>query len=696
MVSLRNKFSRFWQELKHRKTDRVVVAYAASAFVILQLTEIFADALSLPSYTKTLIIIVLAIGFPISAIFSWFFDITPGGIEKTKPLGAKKRQQIEAELKTWKGITLVSIIVIIALLLLNIISKRIESDEIRRAQKSLAVLPFEVLSPDEELPINSDGITTIITTGLSEIKELDVRPRSVVLEYKNVLEKKNRNKSISNIAKKLKVFFVVTGELVKSGNKILVSVNLLMAKKEKVIWARNYTINQENNFEEISEIILGIANSLKTAPTLEERRKISSKPTQSGIAYINYIKASASQDDANSAYNYLSKGDSIFKDLVASEYFDKAIEFYGKAIKADTNFALAYAKRAITRAWGYNTGYFKASDHQEKCKTDIDRAIHINKNLTEAKVAYGFYYYYFIKDYNVALEYFKKASLSEPETWQLKYYVSLVLRAAGDWERSQKLVWEVAKNNIQDPLFLTNIGISYQSLHQYDSAIYYHDKAIEMMPKWSAPYQNKIESLILRDGNTKEAEIVLDSAVLRTTGGQFPKDKIIFDLYNKKYEEALVKAENTDLSYFDNQGDKYLVFAKIYNNLNDQGFAAKYYNSAFSYFSEKLKENAENTYFLSLAGISAAGLNDKKKALEYGQTALKLTGNNYMEKSWRTKDLAQIFVMLGEYDKALILIEELLNNPSDFSINILQIDPVWKPLQKKAEFRKMIENFSKI
>jgi len=687
------KFSRFWEELKRRKTDRVIVAYAASAFVILQLVEILADALSFPYWTKTLVIIVLAIGFPISAVFSWFFDITPGGLEKTKPLGARKRQYIENQLRTWREITLISFIIIIGLLLFNIISKRVESDEIRNSQKSLAVLPFEDLNPEEDSEINSDGITTFITTGLSEIKEFDVLPRSVVLEYRNMLEKKHKNKSVSTVAKKLKVFFVLTGDLVKSGNKIIVSINLLMAKKSKVILAKNYSINQENIFEGIGEIILEIASTLRTVPTPEENKKIRNKPTQSGIAFMNYMNASASQDDATSASFYLNRGDSMFKDFSAQEYFNKAIELYGKAIEIDSNFALAYAKRAITRSWGYHTEHLTAADHREKCRFDIERALYINKDLTEAKVACGFYYYYFIKDYNSALEYFKQASLSQPTSWDCKYYMSLVLRAIGDWSSSQELVREVAKN-IKDPLFLTNIGLSYQAVHQYDSANYYHDKAAEIMPRWSAPYENKIESLIQRDGNTIEAEIVLDSAVIKTTGGKFPKYKIVFDLYNGKFEEALVKAENTDLIYFDNQGDKYLIFAKIYDNLNDRAFAAQYYENALNFFDEKIKGSPENALFFSLAGISAAGLKYKAKAIEYGEEALKLAGVNYMEKNWRKKDLAQIYVMLREYDKALIIIEELLNNPSDFSIQLLQIDPVWKALRNKTGYRELIRKYS--
>jgi len=172
-----NRFSRFWLELKHRKTDRVIVIYAATAFAILQLADILEGALSLPTGTTTFITIILAIGFPVVGVFSWFFDITSGGIKKTRPAGERKKQKIDVQLRTWKGTTMVSFIVIIALLLFNVISNSMEANEIRRTEKSIAVIPFENLSPDKDLPITTDGITSIITTGLSKIDELTVRSR---------------------------------------------------------------------------------------------------------------------------------------------------------------------------------------------------------------------------------------------------------------------------------------------------------------------------------------------------------------------------------------------------------------------------------------------------------------------------------------------------------------------------------------
>jgi TolB-like protein/tetratricopeptide (TPR) repeat protein len=691
MAGTSNKFSTFWQELKRRKTDRVVVVYAAAAFTIIQLVPTLQSALFLPDWTTTVVVIILAIGFPLAAILSWFYDIVPGGIESTKTISDKSGTKIQTQLRTWKSATMISIIVIISLILFNVISSRIEATEIKRTEKTIAVIPFENLSPNEDLPITSDGITSIITTGLSKIDELTVCSRISVSECAA------KNRSVFEIAKKLKVFFIVTGELVKGKSQILVNVNLIRVKKEKVIWAKNFDLGQNDdiNIDKLIEIPIQIAKNLEMALTPEVKSRINKRPTKSTTAYLNYIEGTAVQDIATDAFSYLSKGDSLFNDLSSTQSFEKAISFYDKAIMEDSTFALAYAKRAITRAWGYNADHFTARDHIDKCREDIEHALRIDKNLTEAKVAYGFYYYYFLRDYDKALEYFREASIVDPKYWQCKYYMALVLRAHGEWEESQKLMMEVVKSNPLNALFLTNIGLSYDFLHKYDTAIYYHDRAIQIMPEWSASYQNKIESLILRDGNTRAAEIVLDTAEVKTRGGYFYIDRILLDLYNGRFDDALLKTTIGNPSDFFSQGERYMIFAEIYRYLKNPELSRNYYQSALDLFNRKLAENPENPRILSRIGIAAAGLNDRLKAIESGEKAIELSGSNVKYKMDGIQDLAQIYVLLGEDKKSLELLEELLKNPSTISLKLLQLDPVWKPLLDMPEFKKLISLYSK-
>ena len=119
--------------------------------------------------------------------------------------------------------------------------------------------------------------------------------------------------------------------------------------------------------------------------------------------------------------------------------FKSAIVLYDKAIKEDPDFASAYARRAIALSWGIHTGELNASNI-EKCWTDITEASKINKDLVDVQIALGFYYYYCKKDYLNALISFNTATIKDPENYQPLFYMALVYRVMGDWDKVHSLI----------------------------------------------------------------------------------------------------------------------------------------------------------------------------------------------------------------------------------------------------------------
>ena len=112
----------FWQELKRRKVVRVITVYAAAAFVILELVDIVSPALGLPSWTLSLVIVLLCIGFVISVILSWVYDITPEGVQKTKPSSKDNKESKQPASLGWKISTYASLLIIIAFVLFYLVS----------------------------------------------------------------------------------------------------------------------------------------------------------------------------------------------------------------------------------------------------------------------------------------------------------------------------------------------------------------------------------------------------------------------------------------------------------------------------------------------------------------------------------------------------------------------------------------------
>ena len=177
---------RFWEELKRRKVIRVITVYGAAAFVILELVSIVAPSLGLPSWTLNMVIVLLCIGFVVSTILSWVYDITPEGVQKTKPSGQNSKEVKQPASRGWKISTYLSGLVIIGFVVVYIIGNIRQSSDLVSLEKSIAVLPFDNMSQDKEYDYLGDAITDEIILELQKIKEFDrVLSRSSTMQFKD-------------------------------------------------------------------------------------------------------------------------------------------------------------------------------------------------------------------------------------------------------------------------------------------------------------------------------------------------------------------------------------------------------------------------------------------------------------------------------------------------------------------------------
>jgi tetratricopeptide (TPR) repeat protein len=130
--------------------------------------------------------------------------------------------------------------------------------------------------------------------------------------------------------------------------------------------------------------------------------------------------------------------------------------------------------------------------------------------------------------------------------------------------------------------------------------------------------------------------------------------------------------------------------------MNKPELVYAYYDSARIFLESKLIDYPEDSRLYSSLGIAYAGLRQKDKAINAGKKAVELLPIS--KEAWRgvyrAGDLAQIYVMVGEYEAALEQIDLLLSIPGHLSTKLLQLDPVWKPLWNHPEFKKLLETYS--
>ena len=175
-----NRLIQFWQELKRRKVIKVMAMYAATAFIIMEAGDIMLPRLGLPDWTVTFIIILLIVGFPITIILSWIFDVTPEGSEKTKPAHKLSKEDKPVSSRGWKIASYISFLVIVAFVTFYLVGNNKKSFDISKLEKSIAVLPLKYLSEDPNKQYLADGVLDAIIQHLSMIEGLRVMPRTWV------------------------------------------------------------------------------------------------------------------------------------------------------------------------------------------------------------------------------------------------------------------------------------------------------------------------------------------------------------------------------------------------------------------------------------------------------------------------------------------------------------------------------------
>ncbi len=237
-------------ELRRRNVLRMLVLYVVAAWLIMQVAEVLIDLAKLPDWIGTTTLWLLAVGFPIAVIVSWFYEITPEGIS------------LEKDVEPGESITHVTgrrlDFLVISLLCAAVILFAYDKWWIPGPpDQSIAVLPFENMSGDPEQEYFSDGISEEILNLLVKIPELRVTSRSSAFSFKG------QNLDVPTMAAKLNVAHVLEGSVRKSGNQLRITAQLIEVVTDTHLWSSTYDRELKSVFAIQDEIAAAVVGALK-------------------------------------------------------------------------------------------------------------------------------------------------------------------------------------------------------------------------------------------------------------------------------------------------------------------------------------------------------------------------------------------------------------------------------------------------
>ncbi|MGW8316008.1 MAG: hypothetical protein ACWGNV_10435 [Bacteroidales bacterium] len=455
-----SKLSRFWQELKRRRVIHVVTVYASAAFVLIELVGNLTEPLNLPEGLSTIVIIVLAVGFPLAVILSWIYDLTGEGWERTRPIDEDGEDVESREVKVpnaWKIATYTSFVVIIGLVTLNILGNgsKLRAGDIQ----SLVILPFENFTGDDQLDNMVAGMHSLLIGDVGRISGLRVIGKTSSNMYKDA------SKSATEIARELKVDGVVETTVTSLGEEVCMQFRLIRTSgKEEQIWVGDYTENKTELINLYNRITRQIADEVKVGLSLNEQQLLSRSRTVDKEALEDYLRSYAHWDD-------------LSEDAVR-----KAIEYLNSALKKEPDWAPLYV--GLAQLWGViaQFGYDPPEMVMPLVFEYLDKAEALDPNLADLHFNKAIFGTWLEWDWEKGEREFKEALAINPSDAMSRIYYAHLLIAL---QRNEEAIIQgriATELDPLNPLIQSLYAVVIADKHNWEAVKQQFEKALALDP----------------------------------------------------------------------------------------------------------------------------------------------------------------------------------------------------------------------
>jgi serine/threonine protein kinase/tetratricopeptide (TPR) repeat protein len=326
------------------------------------------------------------------------------------------------------------------------------------AIRSLAVLPLQNLSGDPAQEYFADGMTEELITELSSISALKVISRTSVMRYKKT------DKSLPEIARELHVDGIVEGSVVRDGNEVRITAQLIYAPEDKNVWAQSFERQFQDSLTLQSEVASAIAGAVRTQIEPDEKARLQTTRPVNPEAYVSYLKGR------------------YFWNKRTGESLKKAIEYFNEAIAKDPTYAQSYAGLADSYSLLSEAGpaVLRPQEMYPKAKAAAIKALQLDNSLAEAHTSLAFCLGFFEWQWDAAEQEYRKALALNPGYATAHQWYAMHLSSLARYDES---IAEMKKAESLDPLSLIiSAGLAdvLFGARRYDESIQQSRKAIDI------------------------------------------------------------------------------------------------------------------------------------------------------------------------------------------------------------------------
>jgi len=361
-----------------------------------------------------------------------------------------------------------------------------------RPLDSLAVLPFTNVAADPGSEYLSDGITESIINDLSQLPTLSVRSFSSVVRFKN------KTVSPDEAGNELKVRAVLTGRLVRRGNDLLISTELVDVRRNRQLWGRQYTVTADKLLATQEQISRQISENLRLQLSGADIQRMNRHTTQDNEAYQSYLQGRFQWNKRT------------------LEGLQSSIDYFQQAIQKDAAYALAYAGQADAYALLADFNVLPTREVMPKVRTAAARALELDDNLSEAHTSLGWARFH-DWDWAEAEKEFTRAISLNPANPTAHVWYGDFLTALGRADEALPQLNLAAASNALSPVVSLALASQLYYTRQYAKAIEQSQKTLALEPTF-VPAQLLLGRALLQNGQIPEGSAALQKALELSQG----------------------------------------------------------------------------------------------------------------------------------------------------------------------------------
>jgi len=463
-----------------------------ASWLVIQVAETIFPLFGFGDTPARIVVIVLAIAFIPSMIFSWAFELTPEGLKKESEID--RSQSLTPH--TGKKIDRV-IIVVLALALSYfaldkfvlspqreaVMEKQVAAqvEEARRegrtealvesyGDKSIAVLPFVNMSSDTEQEYFSDGLSEELLNLLAKVPELRVTSRSSAFSFKG------KDFLIADVGRELNVSNVLEGSVRKSGNMVRITAQLIKVDGDVHLWSETYDRTLDNIFDIQDEIASEVVTKLK-------------------ITLLGHTPDARKTDPE--AYSLYLQGRHLRRQTVEGSY-GKAQALLQEALAIDPDYAEAWVELASTYTNQANLGVRPYDEAFMLAREAINKALMVYPGYAQAHANLGYIARSYDNDLAAAAYQLQLALQLEPTNTDIIRSAASLIMSLGRLDEAILLSEFVVARDPVSPRSHSNLALYYTYAGLWDKAIASSRTLLELSPGYSAGHYQIGVSLLFK------------------------------------------------------------------------------------------------------------------------------------------------------------------------------------------------------